>query len=263
MVPLNYRPGLPPVTDVRLPSLTRHDGRIQNRSQVQRGTSKMYQSVTIVSVVKRVNDTYFLPAIQREFVWKPPQVTRLFDSIMQDYPIGSFLFWELERESRDKWDAYYFLTEFTQGGTHNKQADLVGIQTPVLVLDGQQRLTALLLGLRGRLTMRIKTNLPPEDAEAWEDQYLYLDLLHDPVDEPDPKTGARFRFHFMGKATAARNAKGRYWFRVGRILDCTSEDELYRLKRAEGEAVARLVGRPSPSQAAAVDRNLDLLYRRI
>ena len=55
----------------------------------------MYQSDTIVAVLKQVNDTYFLPAIQREFVWKPAQVTRLFDSIMQDYPIGSFLFWQL------------------------------------------------------------------------------------------------------------------------------------------------------------------------
>jgi hypothetical protein len=34
----------------------------------------MYQSDTIVTVLKRLNVTYFLPAIQREFVWKPAQV---------------------------------------------------------------------------------------------------------------------------------------------------------------------------------------------
>jgi hypothetical protein len=223
----------------------------------------MYQSDTVVTVLKQLNDTYFLPAIQREFVWKPTQVTRLFDSIMQDYPIGSFLFWRLERDSRDTWDAYNFLTDFKQGGTHNRQADLVGILNPVLVLDGQQRLTALLIGLRGRLTMRVKTNLPLEDPAAWEDQYLYLDLLRDPADAPDEKTGARYRFKFLSKAKAARNTAGQYWFRVGRILDCISEDELYRLKRAESEAVASHLGGVSPIQAAAVDRNLDLLYRRI
>jgi hypothetical protein len=223
----------------------------------------MYQSDTIVAVLKRLNDTYFLPAIQREFVWKPTQVIRLFDSIMQDYPIGSFLFWELEQESRDKWDAYYFLNEFRQRGTHNRQADLVGVRNPVLVLDGQQRLTSLLIGLRGKFTMHVKTNLPPEDPEAWEDQQLYLDLLSNPAEEPDDKTGRRFQFQFLGRATAAKHLRGHYWFRVGRILDCTTEDELYRLKHAEQEAASRVMGDKSPRLRTPVDRNLDLLYRRI
>lgn len=39
---------------------------------------------------------YLLPAIQREFVWKPEQIEKLFDSLMNDYPIGSFLFWEVK-----------------------------------------------------------------------------------------------------------------------------------------------------------------------
>src|SRR5215813_11972199 len=220
----------------------------------------MYQSDTIIAVLKRLNDTYFLPAIQREFVWKPSQVVRLFDSIMQDYPIGSFLFWELEQESRDKWEAYYFLNEFRQRGTHNRQADLVGVRNPVLVLDGQQRLTSLLIGLRGRFTMHVKTNLPPEDPGAWEDQQLYLDLLSNSAEEPDHKTGHRFRFQFLDRATAAKHLRGHYWFRVGRILDCTTEDALYRLKHAEKEAATRVVGDKAPAHSDLVDRNLDLLY---
>ena len=42
---------------------------------------------------------YVLPAIQREFVWEPPKIVRLFDSLMRGYPIGSFLFWQVERGS--------------------------------------------------------------------------------------------------------------------------------------------------------------------
>ena len=34
-----------------------------------------------------------LPAIQREFVWRPEQIYRLFDSLMQGYPFGTFLYW--------------------------------------------------------------------------------------------------------------------------------------------------------------------------
>ncbi|HAU40130.1 TPA: hypothetical protein DCW56_04330 [Candidatus Peregrinibacteria bacterium] len=30
-----------------------------------------------------------MPAIQREFVWEPEQITKLFDSLMRGYPIGS------------------------------------------------------------------------------------------------------------------------------------------------------------------------------
>ena len=47
------------------------------------------------SITKR---HYLLPAIQREFVWDEQQIINLFDSIMKDYPIGTFLFWNLEKD---------------------------------------------------------------------------------------------------------------------------------------------------------------------
>ena len=34
---------------------------------------------------------FLLPAIQRKFVWSSEQIEVLFDSIMRDYPINSFL----------------------------------------------------------------------------------------------------------------------------------------------------------------------------
>ena len=38
---------------------------------------------------------YLLPAIQRKFVWSASKVEALFDSIMQGYPINSFMFWKI------------------------------------------------------------------------------------------------------------------------------------------------------------------------
>ncbi len=39
---------------------------------------------------------YVLPAIQREFTWRPNQIAGLFDSLMQGYPIGSrSLYWRV------------------------------------------------------------------------------------------------------------------------------------------------------------------------
>lgn len=58
-----------------------------------------YQSESIALAISRMNLQYFLPAIQREFVWKPEQIVGLFDSIMRGYPISSFLFWELRPEN--------------------------------------------------------------------------------------------------------------------------------------------------------------------
>ena len=52
----------------------------------------MYQSpVTIEHTLKKIErNRIVLPAIQREFVWRPEQICRLFDSLMQGYPFGTF-----------------------------------------------------------------------------------------------------------------------------------------------------------------------------
>lgn len=44
------------------------------------------------AINKIVERKYLLPAIQRKFVWSASKVEALFDSIMQGYPINSFMF---------------------------------------------------------------------------------------------------------------------------------------------------------------------------
>ncbi len=114
-----------------------------------------YRSESIATAIKALNDQYFLPAIQREFVWKPEQIISLFDSIMRGYPISSFLFWQLKEENRSKWEVYRFIENAKQG-THNELANTDGVHQMMLVLDGQQRLTSLLVGLKGTYTIKIK-----------------------------------------------------------------------------------------------------------
>ena len=48
-----------------------------------------YISVQVSDIIKQINRDLYLPAIQREFVWEPYKVERLFDSIMADFPIGT------------------------------------------------------------------------------------------------------------------------------------------------------------------------------
>lgn len=51
-----------------------------------------YQTAqTIKDVISSIQSKdYVLPSIQREFVWDMGQIETLFDSLMRDYPIGTF-----------------------------------------------------------------------------------------------------------------------------------------------------------------------------
>ncbi|GLV48856.1 hypothetical protein TJA_19590 [Thermus sp. LT1-2-5] len=74
-----------------------------------------------------------LPDIQRPFVWDTARVRDLFDSMYRGYPIGTLLFWEngLSGEHRTI-------------GVGSKQKP-----PRLLIVDGQQRLTALYAAIRG------------------------------------------------------------------------------------------------------------------
>src|SRR5688572_15144349 len=100
---------------------------------------------TIKDALKRIErNEYVLPAIQREFVWRPEQICRLFDSLMQGYPFGGFLFWKVEPENSGEYKFYGFVRDYHQrDNPHCPELGLSPNQALTAVLDGQQRLTAL------------------------------------------------------------------------------------------------------------------------
>jgi uncharacterized protein with ParB-like and HNH nuclease domain len=176
-----------------------------------------YRSESIARSVSRMNVRYFLPAIQREFVWKPNQIIELFDSIMRKYPISSVLFWELRRENRHKWQVYKFIENAKQGGTHNELASTAGVDVLTMVLDGQQRLTSLMIGLKGSYAVKRKYSRW-DSLDAWSKQTLHLDLLGDPADDSQTdERGVYYRFEFFEKAPP--NDDEHFWFPVSTILD--------------------------------------------
>ena len=217
-----------------------------------------YQSDTIATVVKRLNVQYFLPAIQREFVWKPEQIRQLFDSVMRGYPISSFLFWELEPANRDKWEIYKFVEDFDARGTHNPATSAHGAQQLTLVLDGQQRLTSLLIGLRGSYTAK-KKYMRWDNPAAWAKQRLYLDLLKDPkANEEDIEIGTRYGFRFADQKPP--NSAQHYWFPVGRILDFDSKDQFDEFRYAERDKLPDSI---TKGQMSVFERTLERLYDAI
>ena len=219
-----------------------------------------YRSETIAVAIGRMNRQYFLPAIQREFVWKAEQIVQLFDSIMRGYPISSFLFWELKPENRDKWQVYEFLENAQHGGTHNQRANTDGVTSLSLVLDGQQRLTSLMIGLRGTYTTKKKYKRW-DNPDAWSAQRLHLDLFADPHldSEESSESGIYYKFEFM-EETPAQDTE-HYWFRIGRILDFDERQKLEAfLDKTDDDLAKRGLSR---TERRTFERNLLRLYKAV
>ena len=99
------------------------------------------QTTTIRKIVtelnyEEANSGFWLPNIQRPFVWKEEQIERLFDSLMRKYPISTLLVWKTKsnikhRKFIDNYSSSIRLTHYYV--PENDKAKL-------LVLDGQQRL---------------------------------------------------------------------------------------------------------------------------
>ena len=167
-----------------------------------------YDDDQIIDVIDELNRTIFLPDIQREFIWKPEQVEKLFDSLMLGYPIGSFLFWKIREEHIKDWTVYEFFKKFDAESPHNSEANLNEIRKDInLVLDGQQRLTSLFIGLKG--TYRYF-------YYQWKETKLYLNLFKKPEKSEDPDI-LTYQFKFV-EPSEAKSTSDEYWYQVSNIL---------------------------------------------
>ncbi|GAA9002115.1 DUF262 domain-containing protein [Helicobacter pylori] len=187
---------------------------------------------SIKNVVDELNIRYFLPDIQREYVWlkkaDEKKIEQLFDSILRGYPIGSFLFWKLQKEDIARSDEqdenklnfqlYQFITNYDERKPHNEKIYIEQIMRDDLyiVLDGQQRLTSLYIGLKGTRTLK-KKGSRYDNPNAYEEKRLYLNLKHQP-NMDNPEDNYQFEFH----AKVPENDKKHFWFKVGDILELES-----------------------------------------
>ena len=137
-------------------------------------------ALTIKETIANIHSKkYLLPSIQREFVWDVDQITQLFDSLMLGYPIGSFLFWEVSPANVKEFVFYEFLRNYHEqkkDGRHNPKASIIGNETVTAILDGQQRLTSLYLGLMGTYAYK-KPYMRYDNPKAYPIRKLYLNLL--------------------------------------------------------------------------------------
>jgi len=169
---------------------------------------------TIEKVIKGIQKReYVLPAIQREFVWDEEQIEKLFDSLMRGYPIGSFLFWKIDPDRLKDFQFYSFMDHYHERDyRHNEPIDIISGTSTTAVLDGQQRLTALNIGLNGWYASKLPYYRWNTDY-AFPSRRLYLNLL-----VPPEENGNAYEFKML-QDKDAKNVDGKkFWFLVKDIL---------------------------------------------
>lgn len=101
------------------------------------------EDVKIQKLVDNLSkDKFLIPTFQREFVWEPSNIIKLWDSMFRFYPIGSILYWET--------DSYLHTHRQLGGFEFPHDEDTVRkFKDWKYILDGQQRATSLLVSMRG------------------------------------------------------------------------------------------------------------------
>lgn len=229
----------------------------------------------ISEVIDNINESYMLPAIQREFVWKTADIIDLFDSLLRDYPIGALLQWNLSADDAAVQPIYQFVTHYINEANFPQSLTTPTYRNPPydskkplpspvkLVLDGQQRLTALNIGLQGSFYER-KHNHPSNKADSWVQKRLYLNILSDPR-SADSELGNKYDFSFQSEQS--KNADT-YWYPVQRIMNISSNDDLYTERQRVKAEVQELmsdandVSNPD-TRILNVERNLEDLHRAV
>ncbi|HEX4772988.1 MAG TPA: DUF262 domain-containing protein [Bryobacteraceae bacterium] len=192
--------------------------------------------ISIADAISRIAERrLLLPAIQREFVWTPQKIEWLFDSLLQGYPFGSFLFWEIrDSDAKNQFRYYEFLREYRERfKTHNPEFNTQGHYDFDAVLDGQQRLTSLYIGLKGTYASKMPRVWWEDSEHALPTRKLYLNVSKSAAESDDEdEPGRRFEFRLLTSTEVAKSPND--WFRVGEILEVTDAYKFNRMLHERG-----------------------------
>lgn len=164
--------------------------------------------VKVGDLVKDVrNGRIGLPDLQRPFVWKDNKVRELFDSMLKGYPIGYIMLWESPADYESKKSAI---------GDNSKTYE----EPKELVIDGQQRLTALVAAMyavkvkdKNFADREIKISYNPLTREfavwsqAYEKDTEWISRISDVFLAKEDNSISSLRRHFIKEANEGRGKK--------------------------------------------------------
>lgn len=162
-----------------------------------------------------------LPDLQRPFVWQDVKVRDLLDSMLKGFPIGYVLLWESPSDFENK----------SQIGGNDKNYSA----PKDLVIDGQQRLTALLAAIKGikikdskyrERNIRIAFNLLTRQFQVWSQAYArsseWISNISDAFKAASDHMDYEFRGEYMDNLSQFREANN---------LDPLSNEERKTIER--------------------------------
>ena len=159
-----------------------------------------------------------LPAMQRNFVWSEKKICTLFESLMRDYPIGTFLFWSIDQELFNKYVFNCFIKDYDEqlGKMQRGAKATATFSDYTAVLDGQQRITSLYMGVKGKYRTHIKGKVW-DKPESYIDRFLCMDVMFIPQAEEE------YRFEFVPESKIGHyetdvNGKTEFWVKVSQVF---------------------------------------------
>lgn len=153
--------------------------------------------ITISDAIANIEERKFLlPAIQRKFVWTSDQIEVLFDSIMRNYPINSFMMWNvIDDNIKSNYKFYEFLKEYRAFfKNENPHFNTKGYKDFLAVIDGQQRLTSLYLGLKGSYAYKMPRKWWKDDEDCLPTRKMYINLSSPLKSDNERKMKYDFKF---------------------------------------------------------------------
>lgn len=201
-------------------------------------TKGFQPEITIKEAIENIDkNNFLLPAIQRKFVWSPEQIELLFDSIMRKYPINSLMLWEITSDDiKNNYKFYSFLRKYKQRfGETNAYFNSKGRSDHFFaVIDGQQRLNSLYIGLKGTYAMKLSHKWWVDNEDTLPPMKLYLNITK-PY-EQNTEIDKEYEFKFLRKEKVAKeNAlKEKHWFEVGEILAMEKPKDQFTYLRNNG-----------------------------
>lgn len=197
---------------------------MDNKQAIQSGFK---YPISISDAIANIESRKFLlPAIQRKFVWSSGQIEVLFDSIMRDYPINSFMMWNVTSEkTKNSYKFYEFLKEYRAFfKDENPFFNTRGYSDFMAIIDGQQRLTSLYLGLKGTYAYKMPRKWWKDNEDCLPTRKLYLNLTSALPKDDDRKM--TYNFGFLSQPEVNKLSQSQDLFLVNDIYLYQDQDAL-------------------------------------
>ena len=216
-----------------------------------------YEKKKIGEIINDINSgKIYLPGIQRKFVWGEEQIINLMDSIMLNYPIGTFLLWKVKKNivNEKGYSMYKFIKDYHERDNYKNPPAPSPFQvyfeddSIFAVLDGQQRLTSLYIALQGSLSYKLPRKQWKND-DAFPKKEMYFNLHSGAACEEGEN---KYEFTFMTDEAANQDSE-KLWYKVKDILQYTSETELNQ----------KVIIKNKWADDAVATTNIFLLYERL